>query len=127
MEVHKENETKVTESGYRQFLCNSPLIETAESKSKSLNILVKTDPKTNQFIFSSEQSKSFICNSQGENEPLLGYGSFHIRYEVTDKTGSVKLMALSVVDVLPTGLSSVYFIYDTDFKSFSPGILTSLI
>jgi arginine-tRNA-protein transferase len=44
------------------------------------------------------------------------YGSFHQKYYIDDK-----LIALAVLDVLPSCISSVYFIYDPDYADLSLG------
>ena len=37
-----------------------------------------------------------------------------------------KLFAIGVIDILPQGLSSVYYIYDPDFSFLAPGIWGAL-
>jgi arginine-tRNA-protein transferase len=77
--------------------------------------------------------KSFLCESP-LNEPSSDskeidtlpqgtrLGSFHQCYYYKDQ-----LIALAVLDVLPSGLSSVYFIYDPEYKSLSLGKVSALI
>lgn len=65
----------------------------------------------------------FLCNSSlvPRTEGSITYGSFHLQYRIDGK-----LIAVGVVDILPSGLSSVYFFYDTDYKFLSPGILSAI-
>ena len=62
----------------------------------------------------------FLCKS-----PLTSatppYGSYHQRYRVDGK-----LIAVSVIDILPTCISSVYVFYDPTFTLFSLGAVTAL-
>jgi arginyl-tRNA---protein transferase len=44
------------------------------------------------------------------------YGSYHWSYRLDGK-----LIAVSVIDILPGCVSSVYFLYDKDYKSYSLG------
>jgi arginine-tRNA-protein transferase len=65
----------------------------------------------------------FLCNSSlvPRTEGPITYGSFHLHYRIDGK-----LIAVGVVDILPSGLSSVYFFYDTDYKFLSPGVLSAI-
>jgi len=65
----------------------------------------------------------FLCNSSlvPRTEGSITYGSFHLHYRIDGK-----LIAVGVVDILPSGLSSVYFFYDTDYKFLSPGVLSAI-
>ncbi|KAG0240909.1 Arginyl-tRNA--protein transferase 1 [Actinomortierella wolfii] len=49
-----------------------------------------------------------------EQDP--GYGSFHQCYYLDDK-----LIAVSVIDILPSCVSAVYFFYDPDYSALSLG------
>ncbi|KAF9357660.1 Arginyl-tRNA--protein transferase 1 [Mortierella sp. AD094] len=49
-----------------------------------------------------------------EDDP--GFGSFHQNYYLDEK-----LIAVSVIDILPECVSAVYFFYDTDYSSLSLG------
>ncbi|KAF0972441.1 hypothetical protein FDP41_009344 [Naegleria fowleri] len=59
--------------------------------------------------------------SSSPEKPLKGYGTFHLQYRIDDQ-----LVAVSVLDVLPTGLSSVYFFYDPDYSHLSLGVYSVL-
>lgn len=49
------------------------------------------------------------------------YGTFHQNYRIDGK-----LIAVAVLDILPSGVSSVYFFYDVDFKHLSLGKFSAL-
>jgi Arginine-tRNA-protein transferase, C terminus len=53
--------------------------------------------------------------------PFPGRGSFHLQYRVDGR-----LIAVSVLDLLPGMVSSVYLFYDPDFGFLSPGVTTVL-
>ena len=49
-------------------------------------------------------------------------GCFHMKYEYENR-----LIAVGVIDIVPDGLSSVYFFYDPEFKKYRLGVFSSLI
>ncbi len=51
----------------------------------------------------------------------IEYGSFHFKYYIDNE-----LVAVSVVDILPNGLSSVYFFYDPKMKKLGLGVVGAL-
>ncbi|KAG2389098.1 hypothetical protein C9374_014498 [Naegleria lovaniensis] len=72
----------------------------------------------------------FLCKSSlldmdtkstSSEKPLKGYGTFHLQYRIDEQ-----LVAVSVLDVLPTGLSSVYFFYDPEYAHLSLGVYSIL-
>ena len=70
------------------------------------------------------QFKRFLCNSsllQTDTEKEYRYGAFHQQYLIDDK-----IVAVGVIDILPSCVSSVYLYYDPDYAFLSPGTLTSL-
>ena len=89
--------------------------------------------KYSQTIHNISESKgsyeSFLCQQAlqymdfGEDDSMNGlrYGCFHMKYYYEKK-----LIAVGVIDVLPKGLSSVYFFYDPQFKRNSLGVIGSL-
>lgn len=94
--VHHDEPHKVTRSGYDDFLCSSALVL--------------------------EQSQEDEQQNGSDKYPFKGYGTYHVRY-MLDET---KLIAVSVVDVLPTGWSSVYFFYDPDYSHLSLGVVSAI-
>lgn len=76
------------------------------------------------------QFKRFLCESTLEKEcpripsskiPACGYGSFHLQYYLNGK-----IIACSVIDILPAGVSSVYFYYEPDFGFLKLGVYSAL-
>uniref|UniRef100_A0A8C1A554 Arginyl-tRNA--protein transferase 1 n=1 Tax=Cyprinus carpio carpio TaxID=630221 RepID=A0A8C1A554_CYPCA len=70
--------------------------------------------------------KRFLCDSPLEAEtapdgPDVGYGSFHQQYWL-DGT----IVAVGVLDILPSCVSSVYLYYHPDFSSLSLGTYSAL-
>ncbi|XP_041921571.1 arginyl-tRNA--protein transferase 1 isoform X4 [Alosa sapidissima] len=70
--------------------------------------------------------KRFLCDSPLEVEtaadgPELGYGSFHQQYWLDGR-----LIAVGVIDVLPSCVSSVYLYYHPDFSNLSLGVYSAL-
>ncbi|XP_037546006.1 arginyl-tRNA--protein transferase 1 [Nematolebias whitei] len=86
MAIHKDPPSKVSESQFRRFLCDSPL-EAGNSP----------------------------------DGPEVGYGSFHQQYWLDEQ-----IVAVGVIDILPTCVSSVYLYYNPDFASLSLGSYTAL-
>lgn len=76
------------------------------------------------------QFKRFLCESSLQKDsprispsknPSCGYGCFHLQYYL-DK----KIIACGVIDILPSGLSSVYFYYDPDLGFLKLGVYSAL-
>uniref|UniRef100_A0A9J7ZWN4 Arginyl-tRNA--protein transferase 1 n=1 Tax=Cyprinus carpio carpio TaxID=630221 RepID=A0A9J7ZWN4_CYPCA len=72
------------------------------------------------------ESQRFLCDSPLEAEtapdgPDVGYGSFHQQYWL-DGT----IVAVGVLDILPSCVSSVYLYYHPDFSSLSLGTYSAL-
>ncbi|KAG0013412.1 Arginyl-tRNA--protein transferase 1 [Entomortierella chlamydospora] len=67
----------------------------------------------NDFLVSSPITAT---KTVGWREDDPGFGSFHQNYYLDDK-----LIAVSVIDILPECVSAVYFFYDTDYSSLSLG------
>uniref|UniRef100_A0AAR2KJN4 Arginyl-tRNA--protein transferase 1 n=1 Tax=Pygocentrus nattereri TaxID=42514 RepID=A0AAR2KJN4_PYGNA len=72
------------------------------------------------------QFKRFLCDSPLEAEtspdgPDVGYGSFHQQYWLDGR-----IVAVGVIDILPSCVSSVYLYYHPDFASLSLGSYSAL-
>ncbi|XP_066549919.1 arginyl-tRNA--protein transferase 1 isoform X1 [Amia ocellicauda] len=75
---------------------------------------------------SESQFRRFLCDSPLEAEstpdmPDCGYGSFHQQYWLDGR-----IIAVGVIDILPTCVSSVYLYYDPSFSSLSLGSYSAL-
>ncbi|KAM9848195.1 arginyl-tRNA--protein transferase 1 isoform 1-T1 [Aulostomus maculatus] len=75
---------------------------------------------------SESQFRRFLCDSPLEAEgspdgPDMGYGSFHQQYWLDGR-----IVAVGVIDILPTCVSSVYLYYHPDFASLSLGSYSAL-
>lgn len=64
--------------------------------------------------------RSQLC--QLRHEGIRGFGSYHMQYWLDGKI----LIAVSVIDILPTGLSSVYFFYDPAYSFLGLGTYSAL-
>ncbi|XP_068182766.1 arginyl-tRNA--protein transferase 1 isoform X2 [Antennarius striatus] len=75
---------------------------------------------------SESQFRRFLCDSPLEAEfspdgPEVGYGSFHQQYLLDGR-----IVAVGVIDILPSCVSSVYLYYHPDFASLSLGSYSAL-
>ncbi|XP_065837687.1 arginyl-tRNA--protein transferase 1-like isoform X3 [Oscarella lobularis] len=73
-----------------------------------------------------KQFSRFLVDSplvpyQPEGGPPSGYGSFHQHYRIDGK-----LVAVGVLDILPTCTSSVYFYYDPSYEFLTLGTYSAL-
>lgn len=129
--IHHDPEEKLCPESYTNFLCDSPLLQNPKNKHRFTSWV--TIPNSRQIALSDLDNESF---SQ------CGNGSFHIRYELFDaiecadvassdellkNAKTRQLIAVSVVDVLPTGISSVYFMYDPKYKHLSLGTVSVFV
>uniref|UniRef100_A0A8C6UAM4 Arginyl-tRNA--protein transferase 1 n=1 Tax=Neogobius melanostomus TaxID=47308 RepID=A0A8C6UAM4_9GOBI len=75
---------------------------------------------------SESQFRRFLCDSPLEAEysdegPEVGYGSFHQQYWLDGR-----IVAVGVIDILPSCVSSVYLYYDPNFAALSLGSYSAL-
>ncbi|KAM9808454.1 arginyl-tRNA--protein transferase 1 isoform X2 [Syngnathus typhle] len=75
---------------------------------------------------SESKFRRFLCDSPLEAEhsddgPEMGYGSFHQQYWLDGQ-----IVAVGVIDILPTCVSSVYLYYHPDFAFLSLGSYSAL-
>ncbi|UJR28957.1 hypothetical protein I4U23_010174 [Adineta vaga] len=83
-----------------------------------------------KFKCSLSQFKRFLCQSSLEKDcsrispskiPACSYGSFHLQYYLNGK-----IIACNVLDILPGGVSSVYFYYEPDLGFLKLGVYSAL-
>ena len=158
--VHGDDPCKITPSGFKRFLVESPLFDLSPSStsSSSLSSVVSCDKelgttgrkmkivkpctteihglglgmevKNSSDINSNRKDKikgvdnSINVEKEGEKVKetvVWKYGSYHQLYRLDRR-----LVAVGVVDILPSGLSSVYLFYDPDEKLLSLGTYLQL-
>ncbi|XP_052122954.1 arginyl-tRNA--protein transferase 1 isoform X2 [Frankliniella occidentalis] len=139
MAIHRDPETKCSESQYKRFLVKSPL----ELKLVRADELASVDQTWMWNLFVKYQKKihkerddecdretfqHFLVDTPLKawrpadgSGPPQGYGSFHQQYWLDEK-----LVAVGVIDILPRCVSSVYFYYDPDFSDLTLGTYGSL-
>lgn len=96
MSVHKEDENKITIDGFKHFLVDSPLRPRPK---------IKTNNNSNNI----QQKRRFPT------------GSYHQSYRIDNK-----LVAVGVIDIVSSGISSVYCFYDNDMKELELGKLCTM-
>lgn len=104
--VHNDDPSEVSESQFKNFLCNTPFPDSQVKGTKA------------------EWNRLNNWVSNWKQEPSHGdkrIGPTHECYYLDDK-----LIAISVLDFLPSGLSSIYFIWDPDYAHLSLGTLSGL-
>ncbi|KAF2236563.1 arginine-tRNA-protein transferase 1 [Viridothelium virens] len=99
--VHHDPPDKIVRSGFRRFLCDSPL--------RRRTRLLKPD------------SGAEAEGDPGEDRKEQKLGSYHQLYRLDGR-----LIALGVLDLLPHCVSGVYFLYHSDFEKWSFGKLSAL-
>uniref|UniRef100_A0A8C4SZE3 Arginyl-tRNA--protein transferase 1 n=1 Tax=Erpetoichthys calabaricus TaxID=27687 RepID=A0A8C4SZE3_ERPCA len=77
-------------------------------------------------VASQLEFRRFLCDSPLEADcppsgPECGYGSFHQQYWLDGK-----IIAVGVIDILPSCVSSVYLYYDPDYSALSLGTYSAL-
>ncbi|XP_014599794.1 PREDICTED: arginyl-tRNA--protein transferase 1 isoform X1 [Polistes canadensis] len=136
--IHRIPTEKITEQQYTRFLVRSPLQikllrvmteEFLKTLDRSANLYQKyqmavhgDEPQEcNKKTFVNFLVKSPLQEWTPENGPPQGYGSFHEQYWLDNE-----LIAIGVIDILPSCVSSVYFFYDPEYSFLSLGTFSSL-
>ena len=147
--VHGDDPCKITPSGFKRFLVESPLFDVSpvllssvssydgkeaastERKMKivkpsnienieiGIGIGVKNNSNMNTKNTIKENKDKAYFNDDERikgNNIIWSYGTYHQLYRLDGR-----LVAVGVVDILPSGLSSVYLFYDPDEKLLSLG------
>ena len=105
--IHNDHDNN--KKSFERFLCDSPFPE---------HIKMGTE---DEWIQLNELGGKAINSTSAMREPLKRLGPAHECYFYKDR-----LIAIAVTDFLPSGMSSVYFIWDPDFKKLSLGKLSVL-
>uniref|UniRef100_A0A673SUF4 arginyltransferase n=1 Tax=Suricata suricatta TaxID=37032 RepID=A0A673SUF4_SURSU len=90
---------------------------------KRYQMVIHKDPPDKPTV---SQFTRFLCSSPLEaenppNGPDCGYGSFHQQYWLDGR-----IVAVGVIDILPSCVSSVYLYYDPDYSFLSLGVYSAL-
>jgi len=67
------------------------------------------------------QSNGLISENNDGELKVIKYGAIHQCYYLDNK-----LIAIGFLDILPTGISSIYFIYDPEYKELALGKVSGL-
>lgn len=98
--VHKDAPSKLTEGGYKRFLCDSPIARVPIP-----------------FASPSSSGSNAATDTAAERRGLpTEYGSYHQTYRLDGA-----LIAVGVLDILPGCVSSVYLMYDPAYAHLSLG------
>ncbi|KAJ1412497.1 arginine-tRNA-protein transferase [Ochromonadaceae sp. CCMP2298] len=123
--VHGDAEDAVTERGFTRFLVRSPLKDTGVTPrlprdGDGTGAGAGAETGAGSGGVGEEALCGGLCIPVGA--PLTGYGSYHQLYRLDGA-----LIAVGVLDVLPTGFSSVYLFYDSSLKEMQLGKLSALV
>lgn len=102
---------------YKKY--SSAIHNISESRTSYKNFLCQQALETTGIHYNTSDFSGYFASS--ESIVPTKYGCFHMKYYFQKK-----LIAVGVVDILPKGLSSVYFFYDPDYKKYSLGVIGSL-
>lgn len=109
MAVHNDKESDVKKLSFERFLCETPF----------------KDKEVKGTVQQWKILANWISQWNGKSTKLAAnerhIGPTHECYYLDDN-----LIAISVIDFLPTGVSSVYFIWDPDYAHLSLGTLSGL-
>ncbi|KAM9808458.1 arginyl-tRNA--protein transferase 1 isoform X5 [Syngnathus typhle] len=129
MAIHKDPPDKPSESQVRLVPVNFEDPQFTASYEQSVALYSRyqmaihgDDPSE----CSESKFRRFLCDSPLEAEhsddgPEMGYGSFHQQYWLDGQ-----IVAVGVIDILPTCVSSVYLYYHPDFAFLSLGSYSAL-
>jgi arginine-tRNA-protein transferase len=104
MNIHGESEDDFDEYSFYNFLCHDPFLK---------------EEKNGVFDWR-KVNKEWTSGLYGE-ELLKLQGPIHECYFIDDK-----MIAIAVLDILPTTISSVYFIWDPDYAHLGLGTVSAI-
>lgn len=103
MSIHHENENEISPESFYRFLCDDPLID--------------KDQKIDWNLVNQQW-----VNGDYEGEELQKIqGPVHECYIIDNK-----LVAIAVLDILPTTVSSVYFMWDPEYANLGLGTVSAI-
>lgn len=100
--VHNDDPDDITEKAFTRFLCHSPFT-------------------SDEIRGIDAQWQSLDVNNWSVNSQEKRIGPTHACYYLNDK-----LIAISILDFLPSGISSIYFIWDPDYAHLSLGTILGI-
>jgi arginyl-tRNA--protein-N-Asp/Glu arginylyltransferase len=119
--VHHDPIDKLTPEAFTNFLVDSPLLPRACPLSSQETALPSL-PSTSDFDPALPTSSPVNTETRTTNTTVTEYsGTYHQLYRLDGQ-----LIAVSVLDLLPTGVSSVYCFYDPNFRQLELGKYTAL-
>ncbi|XP_042192675.1 arginyl-tRNA--protein transferase 1 isoform X1 [Callorhinchus milii] len=129
MVIHKDPPEKATESQVKLVPVSSEDPDFTESFKQSATLYAKYQMVVHHDSpdeCSESEFTRFLCQSPLKAEKLpdgpdSGYGSFHQQYWLDGK-----IIAVGVIDILPSCVSSVYLYYDPDYSFLSLGVYSAL-
>ena len=136
MAIHGDKEEDITELRYAQFLVDSPLYDSDDSSSSNSDIssiypLYSSPSSSSQGQSANNNNSTNSSNSSSSKhktnqpsqqpQPRSIYGTFHQLYRIDNK-----LIAVGVIDILKSGLSSVYMYYDPEYRTLVLGKYTAI-
>lgn len=105
MSIHKEKESEINEYSFYNFLCHDPFPKATKSRG---------------FIDWKTVNRQWTSGVIGD-ELLKLQGPVHECYFIDNK-----LAAIAVLDILPTTISSVYFIWDPEYANLGLGTVSAI-
>lgn len=113
--VHKDKKDSITKTKFKSAWANESLIK----DDSSIINLNDTKEKT---ILTDDYNDYFTLSFNKQSLKILThYGTYTINFYINNK-----IIAVSVIDILPISVSSVYCFYDTDYSKYSIGVLTAI-
>jgi len=95
--IHLDDPSSLSPKGFKRFLVDSPLVDTRSIDSGD------------------------VSTTTEDGHSHLNFGTHHQLYRLNGL-----LIAMGVLDILPTGVSSVYAIYDNDYRHLVLGKYTAI-
>ena len=104
--IHNDSPLECNMNQFQRFLCTSPLLPLSY-KGPLLNL--------------NKNQEQGLSNQLVGDLSKLGYGSFHQQYRLNGK-----IIAVGVIDILNSCVSSVYFFYDPEYQFLNMGTYSAL-
>lgn len=109
MAVHNDEPNECSQSQFKRFLCDTPFPEQ------------EVDGTSQQWQFLNNWVKNWKKDENSDQSTIKRIGPTHECWYLDGK-----LIAISVLDFLPSGVSSIYFIWDPDYSHLSLGSISSI-